>query len=437
MLPGYIGASAGSTFLANKADRIHQPQRFEAMKVLNDPSAPIQNRVQAFESIQSMPPPISQMPSVIDRVSSNAPVSAKVMAESSGFLRNWLGADANIGLVANPSIVKPLAKYVAPFVSGLSAFGRIRSGENPITAIAGGVKDTVANITPYVAPGAIAGTLMRKLPGLSSIPTPTPGAILRGGAVMAGAEILNNAAQHATGIAAPSNINEAANEAWWRPQVRSLANIAVGAGAGAVAGKGNPVTTVGGALFGAMKEPIDMHGRLTEMNQQGDDIRAAANNSILENLTNPRIPLSRFGNNPSQISLDGIPKQDIEQAIAIRRQAASDTGAAKAVAQEGEAGEFARAGATGAQASFHSDTIKPHLALGGKILAAGAGLYLVRKFLEERKKEKEEADLISDAGQRMVPKLGSTMEFASEHGKKTGMLLSFGQSGVIVPKWFR
>jgi hypothetical protein len=431
-MPAYIGAAAGSSLLANGADRLHQPERFSAMKTIRDESAPINDRVDALNRVQSMPPPISQIPSVVDRWSSNAPASSKVMAESSNFLGNWLGADSNIALTANPSIVKPLAKYIAPFVSGVSAIGRIRSGENPFTAVAGAAKDVYTGVAPYVAPGAIAGTIMKRLPGLSSIPAPTPGAILRGGAIVAGADILNNAAQHVTGLAAPTDFAEAANEAWWKPQVRSLTNIGVGAGAGFLAGK-NPITAVGGALFGAVKEPIAQHQRLTEMNRRGDEIKAWANDSILDNLSNPRIPLTRFGDKPSQISLSGIPKQEIEQAIAARRQYAGEMGLADKVRQEGEAGDFARAGATGVQAQHHVDSVRPHLEIGGKILAAGAGLYLIRKFFEKRKKEKDQE--IRTLGDRMVPKIASAIEFAMEHSRKTGMLLCFSESGVIIPKW--
>lgn len=234
----------------------------------------------------------------------STPMTNKVrgMTEASSSIGHMLDADLNTFMASNPGATKLLSPL-------LGVLG-VASGQ-PL----GDIAKRQAHV---LGPGVAAGLAIKrwlpgwKMPGLAG----TVGAGVGAGLGIKGSEIM----QRATGLEAPVALNDRINESWWRPQLRGLSNTIAGA-AGGFAGSKNPVGAVGGAIAGAMKEPMEAHRTLSEQNaniaQIENATKATQQQMLLNRLADPRVPLDSMGD------LNALPTLHRDAALTNRYQAAA------------------------------------------------------------------------------------------------------------------
>jgi hypothetical protein len=386
VLPGYGAAGGGADALGRSADK---------------------DFMAANPATTSLP---TWMTSA-QRHATPMPAAVRAKAEASSTMGHMLDGDFNTYLTSNPAS----ARFFSPV---LGALGLYHGQPIPdILATQGGL-----------APPVLAGLAIKrwlpgwKVPGLAG----TVGSGVGAGLAIKGNEYL----QHATGLEAPIGLNDRIDESWWRPQVRGLTNLVAGATGGLV-GSRNPIGAVGGAIMGAMKEPIEMHRTLSEQNANIQNLDKIVQNGrhwmLLRQLADPRVPMSSLGD------LTKLPELDRDHALAMRYENAASgvfdtlgpvkprstwkdmnvpeyekapaprTPLIESVGNEVSGlklpatsqhapvktpqGEVRVPGTQDIQGAENFRSISKQLPLAGGILAAGLGLYGLRKLFGREEKE--------------------------------------------------
>lgn len=449
----YAVPAVGTVYADYKADKIHKGSDPKIQKFHDDwtrelakyeAMPPDQQAANVFSSIGKLHgikgqiennPTISQIPTTVGRLSSNAPAEAKAWAEGSNLVKKWMDADITAGTT--------IAPRSAPMMGGLMAAMDYGLSDKSERSLSG----SLAEGGVVVAPQALAGTLASKIPRFIAATKPGMGGIFRGGAGIALADIANEAGQTALGLDAPKDY---IMDSPWRVGARSAMNMASGAVGGAVAGK-NPWTALAGGVHGFTKEPRKIWDAYKQNNRMVKGVNESTDRAILDQMKDPSKPIERFGNGPGQIPLRGISSSDIDAAYADRAENAknfkqmpvvkprSQGGKGRSagdflpnasinvedrVSQEIKDGKPGGIGATKIQASGNlKNDILPAAGVGAGILATGAGLYALRKLFQKNK----EKNKVKNYSSAMTPKIAAYV-YPSQTGTSRVTMPSWSQS---------
>jgi hypothetical protein len=376
--------------------------------------------------------------------------------EAGDSLMKWLDSDSASWFANNPAT----AKYSVPLMGAMQAAGEVSLGVPIGRAVVDTTENVASNIgapvaagallrkaTPYFTPEGLTSSII----GAKAMSLPRT---IGSGLASAAAVKANQIGQHYLGLDAEAGTLGRSNELSapantlnaWKPYTRAFGDIASGASAGAATG-GAP-GAIGGAVYGATQEPTEQYRALQRINEINNRAHHSANNNLLELLINPSVPLSRFGDGPGQLKLkdstsfwdklkamnfedNSLSQENINLALSERRRLSGEMdkdnrlwadpkprseraageettlnpdsaySPKERISKELSSGEYARLGGGNFEQAIKADEgrkgLSSALRLGGGALAAGAGIYALRKLFAKNKKRKTEEEEMRDS----------------------------------------